>query len=206
MSEPKPIFFESSQAFYAWLEEYHDTETEVYVGFHKTHTGKRAMSWSEAVDQALCFGWIDGRANGIDEDSYMQRFTPRRPGSNWSNINIAKVEKLTEAGLMRPAGLKAFEARSDARSGVYSFEQRDQAKLPPEYERRLRENAGAWAYWEARPPGYRKTATFWVMSAKREETRERRLAQLIEDASNGLDIKPLRRGQTPPPGGRGLTP
>jgi uncharacterized protein YdeI (YjbR/CyaY-like superfamily) len=151
------------------------------------------MSWSEAVDQALCFGWIDGRANSIDEDSYMQRFTPRRTGSNWSKINIEKVARLTEAGLMRPAGLRAFEARSDDRSGVYSFEQRDQAKLPEEFENRMRSNPAAWEYWQGRPPGYRKTATYWVMSAKREETRERRLAQLIEDAANGLDIKPLRR-------------
>jgi uncharacterized protein YdeI (YjbR/CyaY-like superfamily) len=160
---------------------------------HKKHTGKRAMSWSEAVDQALCFGWIDGRANAIDEDSYMQRFTPRRPGSNWSKINIAKVAKLTEEGRMRPAGLRAFEARTDAKSGVYSFEQRDEARLTAKYEERLRANPKAWEYWEKRPPGYRKTATFWVMSAKREETRERRLGQLIEDSANGLDIKPLRR-------------
>jgi uncharacterized protein YdeI (YjbR/CyaY-like superfamily) len=160
---------------------------------YKKHTGKRAMSWSEAVDQALCFGWIDGRANAIDEDSYMQRFTPRRPGSNWSKINIAKVAKLEEAGLMRPAGRKAFEARTEERSGVYSFEQRDQVKLTEEFEARFRANPAAWAYWEARPPGYRRTATWWVMSAKRQETRERRLAQLIEDSANGEHIKLLRR-------------
>ena len=122
MSEPKPIFFESPQAFYDWLEEHHETETEVYVGFHKTHTGKRAMSWSESVDQALCFGWIDTRANRIDEDRYMQRFTPRRPNSNWSNINVAKVERLIEAGRMRPAGLAAFALRREEKTGVYSYE------------------------------------------------------------------------------------
>jgi uncharacterized protein YdeI (YjbR/CyaY-like superfamily) len=159
----------------------------------KKHTGKRAMSWSEAVDQALCFGWIDGRANGIDEDSYMQRFTPRRPGSNWSKINIAKVAKLTEEGMMRPAGLKAFEARKEDRTGVYSFEQGEDAKLPEDYEQRIRANPGASEYWGARPPGYRRTATHWVMSAKREETRERRLNQLIEDCASGQHIKPLRR-------------
>ncbi|HEV2873725.1 MAG TPA: YdeI/OmpD-associated family protein [Thermoleophilaceae bacterium] len=189
----EPIFFNSPEEFYAWLEEHHETEDEVYVGMYKKHTGRRAMSWSEAVDQALCFGWIDGRANAIDGDRYMQRFTPRRPGSNWSRINIAKVAKLTEAGLMRPAGVRAFEARTDDRTGVYSFEQRDEAKLSAEYEQRLRANAAAWEYWEARPPGYRKTATWWVVSAKREETRERRLGQLIEDSANGLDIKLLRR-------------
>jgi uncharacterized protein YdeI (YjbR/CyaY-like superfamily) len=189
----EPIFFKSPQEFYDWLEEHHESESEVYVGMHKKHTGKRAMSWSEAVDQALCFGWIDGRANAIDEDSYMQRFTPRRPGSNWSEINIAKVAKLTEQGLMRPSGLRAFEARTDARSGQYTYEERDQARLTEEHERRFRANAAAWAYWEARPQGYRRDATFWVMSAKRQETRERRLNQLIEDCASGQHIKPLRR-------------
>jgi uncharacterized protein YdeI (YjbR/CyaY-like superfamily) len=189
----EPIFFESPQEFYDWLEEHHETESEVYVGMYKAHTGKPSMTWSEAVDQALCFGWIDGRANRIDEDSWMQRFTPRRADSNWSKINIEKVAKLEEAGLMRPAGLKAFEARKEEKSGVYSFEQRHEAKLTEEYEQRLRANPAARKYWEARPPGYRTTATYWVMSAKREETRERRLNQLIEDCASGRHIKPLRR-------------
>jgi uncharacterized protein YdeI (YjbR/CyaY-like superfamily) len=187
-----PIYFGSPQEFYDWLEEHHETEDEVYVGFYKQHTGKRAMSWSEAVDQALCFGWIDSRANSIDEDRYMQRFTPRKPGSNWSKINVEKVARLKEAGLMRPAGLAAFEKRSDGRTGVYSFE-REHAELPPEYEEQLRANAAAAAYFEAKPPWYRRAATHWVVSAKREETRLRRLAQLIEDSARGLDVKPLRR-------------
>jgi uncharacterized protein YdeI (YjbR/CyaY-like superfamily) len=122
MSEPKPIFFNSPEEFYAWLEEHHETESEVYVGFYKTHTGKRAMTWSESVDQALCFGWIDTRANSIDEDRYMQRFTPRRPNSNWSTINVAKVERLTKEGRMRPAGLAAFARRKEEKTGVYSYE------------------------------------------------------------------------------------
>jgi uncharacterized protein YdeI (YjbR/CyaY-like superfamily) len=150
------------------------------------------MSWSEAVDQALCFGWIDGRANSIDEDRYMQRFTPRKPESNWSKVNVAKVARLGEAGLMRPAGLAAFERRSDDRTGVYSFE-REEAALPREYEGRLRANPTAAEYFDARPPWYRRTAAHWVVSAKREQTRERRLAQLIEDSANRVDIKPLRR-------------
>jgi uncharacterized protein YdeI (YjbR/CyaY-like superfamily) len=154
---------------------------------YKKHTGRRAMSWSEAVDQALCFGWIDGRANAIDEDSYMQRFTPRRPGSNWSDINIEKVAKLREAGLMRPAGLAAFERRRDGRAEPPAD------GLPPEYEERLRANPAAATYFDAKPAWYRRTASRWVMSAKREETRKRRLAQLIEDSTNGVDIKPLRR-------------
>jgi uncharacterized protein YdeI (YjbR/CyaY-like superfamily) len=190
MSEP--IFFESPEEFYAWLEEHHETETEVYVGFYKTHTGRRAMTWSESVDQALCFGWIDGRANSIDEDRYMQRFTPRRPGSNWSKINVEKVVKLKDAGLMRPAGLAAFEHRMEDKTGVYSFE-RENSELAPEYEARLRANKPASEYFDSRPPWYRRTAIHLVMSAKREETRERRLRRLIEDSAAGRDIKELRR-------------
>jgi uncharacterized protein YdeI (YjbR/CyaY-like superfamily) len=162
------------------------------VGFFKQHTGKRAMSWSEAVDQALCFGWIDSRANSIDENRYVQRFTPRNPGSNWSKINVEKVAKLIEEGRMRPAGIAAFERRSDDRTGVYSFE-RDNATLPPEYEERLRANKAAADYFDSRPPWYRRTAIHLVMSAKREDTRERRLEQLIEDSAGGRDIKQLRR-------------
>jgi uncharacterized protein YdeI (YjbR/CyaY-like superfamily) len=192
VSEPKPIFFKSAQEFYDWLEEHGETESEVYVGFYKTHTGKRAMTWSESVDQALCHGWIDTRANSIDEDRYMQRFTPRRPGSNWSKINVEKMAKLTEAGLMRPAGLAAFEGRTDDKTGVYSFE-RENAALPPEYEERLRANPAAAEYFDSRPPWYRRTAIHLIMSAKREETRLRRLIQLIEDSAAGRDIKQLRR-------------
>jgi uncharacterized protein YdeI (YjbR/CyaY-like superfamily) len=191
LSEPKPIFFKSPQEFYDWLEEHHETDQEVYVGFHKQHTGKRAMSWSEAVDQALCFGWIDGRVNAIDEDRYMQRFTPRKPSSNWSKINVEKVATLTEDGRMRPAGLAAFEKRTDSKTGVYSFER--QTELAPEYEERLRANKAAAQYFDSRPPWYRRTAAHLVMSAKREETRERRLKQLIQDSAAGLDIKQLRR-------------
>ncbi len=184
MSEP--IFFASPQEFYDWLEEHHEIETEVYVGYYKTHTGKRGMSWSEAVDQALCFGWIDGRANAIDDDRYMQRFTPRRPGSSWSDINVEKVALLREAGLMRPAGLAAFERRRDERP-------QETEELPPEYEERLRANPEAARYFDAKPAWYRRTASRWIMSAKRDETRRRRLGQLIEDSAAGMDVKPLRR-------------
>ena len=190
MSEP--IFFESPQAFYDWLEDHHGSEDEVYVGYWKKATGRPSLTWSEAVDQALCFGWIDGRVNRIDEERHMQRFTPRRPGSNWSKVNVEKVAKLTEAGRMRPAGLAAFEKRTDAKTGVYSFE-RDSAELPAEYEKRLRANKAASDYFDSRPPWYRRTAIHLVMSAKREETRERRLTQLIDDSAAGRDIKQLRR-------------
>jgi uncharacterized protein YdeI (YjbR/CyaY-like superfamily) len=189
--KPEPIFFDSPQEFYDWLAEHHETESEVYVGFYKAHTGKRAMTWSESVDQALCFGWIDSRANRIDDDRSMQRFTPRKPGSNWSNINVEKVAKLREAGLMRPAGLAAFEQRSDERTGVYSFE--NETELAPEYDAQLRSNKTASDYFESRPPWYRRTAIHLVMSAKREETRLRRLSELIEDSAAGRDIRQLRR-------------
>jgi len=192
MSEPQPIFFGAPQEFYDWLEEHHETEAEVYLGYWKKHTGRPSLTWSEAVDQALCFGWIDGRVNRIDDESHMQRFTPRRPGSNWSKINVEKIARLKELGLIRPAGVAAFEQRTDAKTGVYSFES-DATELPPEYERRLRANRAASDYFDSRPPWYRRTAIHLVMSAKREETRERRLRQLIDDSAAGRDIKQLRR-------------
>ena len=194
LTGPEPIFFRSAREFYEWLERNHDEADEVYVGYWKKHTGKPSLTWSEAVDQALCFGWIDGRLNRIDDERHKQRFTPRSPGSNWSNVNIEKVAKLNEAGLMRPAGLRAFEARREDRSGVYSFEQRAAARFPEGYEERLRANAAAWEFWQKAPPSYRRTATFWVASAKREETRERRMAQLIECSAAGERVPPL----TPP--------
>jgi len=192
LTEPKPIFFASPQEFYDWLEEHNETETEVYVGYYKKATGLPSLTWSEAVDQALCFGWIDGRVNRIDDERHMQRFTPRKPSSNWSKVNVEKVSRLKRAGLMRPAGMVAFDKRSDEKTGIYSFE-REGAALPPEYENRLRANSAAAEYFNGRPPWYRRTATHWVVSAKREETRLRRLAQLIEDSAKGLDVKPLRR-------------
>ena len=186
-----PTFFADQEDFRAWLEENHATETELSVGFYKKGSGRPSMTWSQAVDQALCFGWIDGRVNSIDAESYMHRFTPRKRGSNWSKVNIAKVAKLTEAGLMRPAGLAAFEARTEARSGIYAFEQDEPAELPPDYEERLRADAAAWEYWQASAPSYRRTATHWVTRAKRPETRERRLTQLIESSAAGRNAPPF---------------
>jgi uncharacterized protein YdeI (YjbR/CyaY-like superfamily) len=194
----EPTFFANPDEFRAWLEQHYATENELSVGFYKKATGKQTMSWSQAVDQALCFGWIDGVLHRIDDERHMQRFTPRRRGSNWSKVNIAKVARLKEAGLMRPAGLAAFEARSDARSGIYAFEQEKSAELPAEYERRLRADAAAWDYWQASAPSYRRTATHWVVSAKKPETRERRLAQLIMCSAAGRNAPPFipRRGST----------
>jgi uncharacterized protein YdeI (YjbR/CyaY-like superfamily) len=189
--EPEPIFFESPEEFYAWLDEHHESASEVYVGYWKKHTGRPSLTWSQAVDQALCFGWIDTRVNRIDDDRHMQRFTPRKPGSNWSNINIEKMQKLTEAGLVKPAGLAAFEKRRDDRTGVYSFERSEQAQLEPEQEERFKANAGAWEFFQSQAPWYRRTAIHLVTSAKKPETRERRLNQLIEDSAAGRRLNQL---------------
>ena len=189
MSEP--IYFESPAAFRAWLEEHHERETEVWVGMWKKATGKQGMSWSQAVDEALCFGWIDGIAKRVDGERHRQRFTPRKPTSNWSAINIAKVATLRAEGRMRPAGEAAFARRRADRSGVYSFEQRDEPRLDPDQQAQLEANGAAWAYFQSKPPSYRKQATWWVISAKKPETRARRLATLIEDSAVGRPIKPL---------------
>jgi uncharacterized protein YdeI (YjbR/CyaY-like superfamily) len=193
VTDPEPIFFDGPEAFREWLAANHETASEVVVGFYKKATGKQTMTWSQAVDQALCFGWIDSVRKSIDETSYANRFTPRKPKSNWSAVNVKRVGELIELGLMTPAGRKAFEAREEDRTAVYSYEQRPQ-DLPPEYERELRKNARAARFWRAQPAGYRKAATWWVVSAKREDTRLRRLAALIRHSSTGERIPPL----TPP--------
>jgi uncharacterized protein YdeI (YjbR/CyaY-like superfamily) len=187
----EPIYFESPAAFRDWLEEHHERETEVWVGMWKKATGKQGMSWSQAVDEALCFGWIDGLAKRVDGERHRQRFTPRKPTSNWSAINIAKVATLREEGRMRPAGEAAFARRRADRSGVYSFEQRDEPRLEPEQQAQLEANPAAWAYFKSKPPSYRRQATWWVVSAKKPETRARRLATLIEDSAAGRPIKLL---------------
>jgi uncharacterized protein YdeI (YjbR/CyaY-like superfamily) len=186
-----PTFYATPAEWRAWLEEHHADEREHWVGFHKRGSGRPSITWPESVDQALCFGWIDGVRKRVDDERYMIRFTPRKRSSRWSKVNVARVAELTEAGLMQPAGLAAFEARTQ--EGTYSYEQRDAAAFDPERERRLRADAGAWAYFSAQPPWYRRTATHWVMSAKREETRDRRLARLIEDSAAGRAVGPLAR-------------
>jgi uncharacterized protein YdeI (YjbR/CyaY-like superfamily) len=186
-----PIYFESPAEFGAWLERHHESETELWVGYWKKATGKPSLTWSQAVDEALCFGWIDGVLRGIDDERHIQRFTPRKPTSNWSTVNIGKVERLRAEGRMRPAGEAAFARRRADRSGVYAFEQRNQPRLEPEQEARFKADAAAWEWFMARPPSYRRTALWWVVSAKRPETRERRLATLIEDSAAGRPIKPL---------------
>ncbi len=187
------IFFETPAELRAWLEEHHATASELWVGYYKKASGRRSLTWSEVVDEALCFGWIDGKAQRIDEHRYRQRLTPRRPNSNWSAVNIAKVAELRAQGRMTDAGEAAFAARRADPSAVYTYERRHEAAFDAEEEAAFRANAPAWEWFGAQSPSYRTMATFWVVSAKREETRLRRLAQLIEDSAAGLDIKPLRR-------------
>ena len=179
-----PKFFATSREFRAWLEKHHASANELVVGFHKVGSGKPSMTWSESVDQALCFGWIDGVRKRIDDESYQIRFTPRKKGGNWSAINIDKVEQLTHDGLMHPAGLKAFEGREEAKSRIYSYENRP-IDFPPEIEKEFRKHRKAWSFFETQPPGYRKQMIYRVLSAKREETRASRLAKLIDASAKG---------------------
>lgn len=180
----KPIFFATPAEFRRWLERHAHTHTELWVGFYKKSTGRPSITWSESVDEALCFGWIDGIRKKVDEESYTNRFTPRRAGSNWSLVNIRKVRTLVRSGRMQPAGLRAFKARDPEKTRVYSFE-RKTAALSPEEAARFRKNRKAWSFFESQPPGYRKLAIVWVVTAKQQVTRARRLDTLIEDSSKG---------------------
>lgn len=189
----KPRFFATPEKWRGWLAKHHASAPELWVGFHKKGSGRPSITWPEAVDQALCFGWIDGVRKSLDETRYVIRFTPRRRGSVWSSVNLGRVKELTRLGLMRPAGLEAHEARDAVKSGLYSFEQRKQVTLPEKLERKLKRNREAWRFFQAQPPWYRRTATWWIISAKKEETKERRLASLIEDCARGRTIKPLTR-------------
>ena len=190
----KPSFFPSPSAWRAWLEEHHEKHEELWVGFYKVGTGKPSITWPEAVDGALCFGWIDGVRKSLDESSYVIRFTPRRAKSIWSAVNIKRVDELRTQNLMRaPRSVQAFERRTGNRSEIYAYEQRMGAKLSAEYEKKFRANKKAWKYFQAQPPWYRRTASWWVISAKKEETRVKRLAQLIDDSANERTIRELRR-------------
>lgn len=174
----KATFFPTQEKFRAWLEKHYQTETELLVGFYKVSSKKPTMSWSESVDQALCFGWIDGIRKTIDDESYTIRFTPRKKSSIWSAINIKKVEQLTKAGLMKEAGLKAFEFRSEERSRIYSHE-KEAYILNPEFEKQFKANQPAWDYFNKQAPSYKKVMIHWIMSAKQEKTRVSRLEKAI---------------------------
>jgi uncharacterized protein YdeI (YjbR/CyaY-like superfamily) len=181
------IYFASPAELRAWLEANHETATELLVGFYRKETGRPSVTWPEVVDEALCVGWIDGIRKGVDAQRYTIRLTPRKRGSIWSAVNIRNVERLIAEGRMRPAGLAAFERRDDARSRGYSHE-RATATIPPELEARFRAHPDAWAFWAAQPPGYRKTFAWWIVSARRDETRERRLDELIAECAAGRRI------------------
>jgi uncharacterized protein YdeI (YjbR/CyaY-like superfamily) len=180
----EPIFFNNPSEFRKWLEKHHKDATEVFVGFHKVKSGVPSMTWPESVDEALCFGWIDGVRKSIDENSYMIRFTPRKPSSIWSNVNIKKFNELSEKGQIKPEGLAAFEKRTAEKSGIYSFEN-EALHLLPEYEGIFMGNDKAWNFFKSQPPSYKKWAIFRIMSAKQEKTQRSRLQRLIECSANG---------------------
>ena len=186
------IFFSSPAEFRTWLADHHDSVDEQWVGFWKKATGVPSLTWPESVDQALCYGWIDGLRKSVDEQRYKIRFTPRRRESIWSAVNLKRVPELIDAGLMEPPGLAVYEGRDPERSAKYSFE-REAAELGAEQVRVFRANRKAWAFFQSQPPGYRKLVAHWVTSAKREDTRAKRLQRLIEDSAAGQRIKELRR-------------
>jgi uncharacterized protein YdeI (YjbR/CyaY-like superfamily) len=183
-------FFDSAADFRAWLERHHKASSELWVGLHKRSSAKKGITYREALDEALCFGWIDGLTRSIDEARYTIRFTPRKPKSNWSLVNIKRVGELMTAGRMAAAGLEAFERRDEKKSGYYSYEARSRP-LDSAYQRRLKANRKAWSFFQAQAPWYRRTTSYWVMSAKKEETRVRRLAALISCCAKGERVPVL---------------
>lgn len=188
--EVQPTFFETQLDFREWLEKNHDKSTEIYVGFYKVGSGKPSMTWSQAVDHAICFGWIDGVRKSIDKDSYLIRFTPRRPKSIWSAINIKKVEELTKQGLMKPSGLALFNLREESKSKIYAYE-KENVQFSAEFETKFKANKKAWDFFQSLPPSYHKSAINWIMSAKQEAISIKRLNELINDSEAGRKIKRL---------------
>lgn len=191
----KPTFFPTPAHLQKWFEKHHATATELLVGYYKKDSGQPSITWPESVDEALCVGWIDGIRRSLNEVSYTIRFTPRRPGSMWSVVNIQRAQELIAQGRMRPEGLTAFEARTENRSGIYSYEQRS-AELVEPYAKKLKQNKTAWAFYQAQPPSYRKATNWWVVSAKQEATRLKRLEQLIELSAQGQTIPQFTRQRT----------
>lgn len=181
----KPKFFSTPEQFCQWLEKNHDRADELVVGFHKKETGKKSITYPEALDEALCYGWIDGVRKRLDETSYTIRFTPRKPKSIWSLVNVKHVERLTKEGRMAEPGIKAYARRDPKRTGIYAFEN-EAREFSPEYEKKFRANKPAWEFFQREPPSIRRTCIFWVMSAKKEETRLRRLEQLIDSSAKGI--------------------
>jgi uncharacterized protein YdeI (YjbR/CyaY-like superfamily) len=192
----KPRFFRSADEFRAWLARNHGRAKELVLGFYNQKSARKGIAYKEAVDEALCFGWIDGVRRSVDEERYTGRFSPRRPRSIWSRVNIKRVAELDALGRMRAPGREAFARLDPKRTGVYSFEnQRERAQLGPDLEARFRANARAWAFFQSRPPGYQRLCTWWIASAKKEETRLRRLAVLIESSAKETPIPGLDRSR-----------
>lgn len=183
-----PTFFKKPDDFRAWLVKHHQTHKELLVGFYKKDSGKPSMNWPESVDEALCYGWIDGVRKSLDDISYTIRFTPRKTTSIWSLVNIKKVQVLTSEGRMQEAGIQAFAARKESKSGIYAFEQTP-AVLPEAFVKIFRKNKAAWSFFQAQPPSYRKTLVWWVISAKQEATRKSRLDKLIEASGQSLRLR-----------------
>lgn len=189
----EPIFFATPAELRAWLHEHHAAAREQWIGFYKKGSGRPSITWPESVDEALCYGWIDGLRRSIDDASYMIRFTPRKPNSNWSAVNIGRVAELTAQGRMQPAGLAAFDRRRNETSAIYSYEQSVQAALDQVDEQQLQVNPAAWQFFQAQPRSYRQAAVRWVISAKKLDTRRSRLARLIDDSAQGRTVPPLTR-------------
>ena len=181
-------FFKTPSAFRKWLAANHAKAKELWVGFYKKSSGKPSITWPESVDEALCFGWIDGVRKRIDDESYVIRFSPRKPNSIWSSVNIRHAQRLISEGRMRPSGLKAFEARKENRSGIYSYEQRS-PELEAKYAAKFKRNKTAWKFFQSQPPSYRKMLNWWVISAKQEETRIKRLEKLIEASARARRLR-----------------
>jgi len=193
----EPTFFRSPEEFRAWLREHHASQQELLLGFYKKRSGVTGFTQAQAVDEALCFGWIDGHVRALDENRYTARFTPRTSHSIWSAVNIRRAEQLIEQGRMEPAGLKVFTGRDPRQSGRYSFENHPQS-LDASDEAAFRANAAAWAFFQAQIPSYQRTALWWVMSAKTDATRQRRLTTLIQDSAQGRLLKNLAYGGRKP--------
>jgi len=193
LKETNITFFKTPAHFRRWFEKNYKKSSELWVGFYKKDTGRPSITWKESVDQALCFGWIDGIRKKIDELSYTIRFTPRNPKSNWSKINIVRIMELKKLGLVTDKGWEIFEKRDKIKSAQYSFEQRQNPKLPSSYLKMFKANKKAWDFFSTQPSWYRRIATWWAISAKQEETRLRRLNQLINDSAELRTIPPLTR-------------
>ena len=189
-----PTFFATPAEFRQWLEQHHETEKELFVGFYKVGSGKPSITWPQSVDEALCFGWIDGIRKSIDETSYMIRFTPRKTKSIWSAVNLKRIGELIEQDLVKPAGLTIFQVRDLKKAGIYSHEKEDQP-FDAAFEAQLKANEKAWHFFHKQAPSYQKTVRHWIMSAKQPETRLKRLTSLIEDSENGRKVGPFRRNE-----------